>query len=242
MKIRVGVVIVLVGGLLIALSGCALLDWIDTILNPPGEASTPTAVLEMEIADVAYQLGYNPNLRAPLDVQFDASSSLDGYGQPVLSSLGGRTEFTWDFGDGSPAVGPEIDLVRQLHRFIDPGTYTVTVTATAVSNGATDSDTVVVTVGEPWLDIIREDTDPQVSGKVLVVIHFSNESERPLYAVGVWLYDDDGSVDGAVKDYVALGLPPLAPMQDDSIQLLIDPPNGALWARSMWCDPIPPAP
>ncbi len=242
MRMRLGAVILLVGGLLIALSGCVLLDWIDTILNPPVDGANPTVVLQMEIADVAYQLGYNPNLRAPLDVQFDASESLDAHGHPVLGSQSEPTGFLWDFGDGSPVVGPEDDLVRQLHRFIDPGVYIVTVTATSSSSGQTDSESVAVTVGEPWLDIIREDTDPQVSGQVLVTVHFSNESERPLYAVGIWLYDDDGSIDGAVKDYVALGLPPLAPMEDDSIQLLIDPPNGFVWARSMWCDPIPPAP
>ncbi|MBN1857907.1 PKD domain-containing protein [Candidatus Bipolaricaulota bacterium] len=242
MRIRFAAVLVVAGIVVAGVSGCAPQDWIDKILNPPVDDAPPTVVLQAEIADVAYQLGYNPNLRAPLDVQFDASDSLDSGGQPVLGSQAERTDFLWDFGDGSPVVGPEDDLVRQLHRFIDPGVYTVTVTATSSSSGQTDSESVTVTVGEPWLDIIREDTDPQVSGQVLVIVHFSNESERPLYAVGVWLYDDDGSIGGAVKDYVALGLPPLAPMEDDSIQLLIDPPSGFVWARSMWCDPIPPAP
>ncbi len=242
MRTRVVGIVMVAAIVLVFVSGCAVLDWLDKVLNPPLNDAAPTAILQMEVADVAYQLGYNPNLRAPLDVQFDASDSLDSSGQPVSGSLSEPTDFLWDFGDGSPMVGPEADLVRQLHRFVDPGMYTVTVTATSSVNGQTDSDSVTVTVGEPWLDIIREDTDPQVSGQVLVTVHFSNESERPLYAAGVWLYDDDGSIDGAVKDYVALGLPPLAPMQDDSIQLLIDPPNGFVWARSMWCDPIPPAP
>lgn len=64
-------------------------------------------------------------------VEFDASASTSG---------GSITEYTWDFGDGGEASGPEVE-----YTFASPGTYTVTLTITD-SNAQTATATHIITI------------------------------------------------------------------------------------------------
>jgi parallel beta-helix repeat protein len=69
----------------------------------------PTAALEVTPASG----------RAPLDIVADASGSVDPDGDIA--------SYRFDFGDGSPAVGPQSEASAS-HTYASPGTYTVTVT------------------------------------------------------------------------------------------------------------------
>ena len=69
-------------------------------------------------------------------VTFDASGTQD-----EGSACGGACRYTWDFGDGTTTTGAIV-----THRFADPGTFTVTLTATdAGGASATRQQVVVVT-------------------------------------------------------------------------------------------------
>jgi len=73
-------------------------------------------------------------------VFFDGSSSSDPDGTIV--------SYAWDFGDGSPpAQGASVN-----HSYILPGIYTVTLTVTD-NDGATATDTAIVTVTAPLLEV-----------------------------------------------------------------------------------------
>ena len=72
---------------------------------------------------------------APLTVQFDGTRSFDE--DDVITS------YEWAFGDGSHATGPTAE-----HAFADEGLYRVRLTVTD-QFGATDTDTVEITVGNP---------------------------------------------------------------------------------------------
>jgi len=75
----------------------------------PGSSSPPNASLSV-----------NPPFgTAPLQVTADASSST-GNGNPIVG-------YTFDFGDGSSAVGPQASPTA-MHTYTTPGTYTVSVT------------------------------------------------------------------------------------------------------------------
>lgn len=73
---------------------------------------------------------------APLDVQFDGSSSDDPDGTVVA--------YDWEFGDGSSTSTDE----SPLHTYTTPGSYVALLTVTD-NEGATNTDSVAITVGEP---------------------------------------------------------------------------------------------
>jgi parallel beta-helix repeat protein len=96
-------------------------------------------------------LSVTPNSgTAPLQVTADASGSTDGDATPIAT-------YAFDFGDGSPAVGPQAGATA-THAYTAAGTYTVTVTVTDTGGlSSTASAQVVVTapanlVGNPGFE------------------------------------------------------------------------------------------
>jgi CSLREA domain-containing protein/uncharacterized repeat protein (TIGR01451 family) len=82
------------------------------------EFSPPVTILIVQAAFAA-----TPGIGiAPLNVSFTNQTTVEPTGTAVT--------YNWDFGDGSP----DSNLVNPTHTFSQPGTYTVTLTAT-VSNG-----------------------------------------------------------------------------------------------------------
>jgi parallel beta-helix repeat protein len=78
---------------------------------------------------------------APLAVIADASGSTDGDSTPIAT-------YTFDFGDGSPVVGPQAGATA-AHTYTAPGAYTATVTVTdtgGLSSTATATATAQVMV------------------------------------------------------------------------------------------------
>jgi PKD repeat protein len=78
---------------------------------------------------------------APLAVIADASGSTDGDSTPIAT-------YTFDFGDGSPVVGPQA-AATAAHTYTAPGAYTATVTVTdtgGLSSTATATATAQVMV------------------------------------------------------------------------------------------------
>jgi PKD repeat protein len=68
----------------------------------------------------------------PLTVNFDGSASHD--------TEGAIASHTWDYGDGTSSAGPAVQ-----HVYMSPGVYVATLTV-ADSQGATDTDSVTITV------------------------------------------------------------------------------------------------
>ncbi len=93
-------------------------------LNPDGNEvqvnNPPIASFEMDPSGTAL---------AGKTVTFDASGSIDPDGDPLT--------YTWDFGDGSNAAG-----VTASHKFADPGTFEVSLTA----SDSKLSDTLISTI------------------------------------------------------------------------------------------------
>lgn len=81
---------------------------------------------------------------APVPVTADASTSTDD---------GGIVSYRFDFGDGTPAVGPQLGATA-THTYDQTGTFTVTVTVTdTIGQTSTDVDTVTVTT--PVIDEVH---------------------------------------------------------------------------------------
>jgi PKD repeat protein len=71
----------------------------------------------------------------PASIAFDATGSIDPSGAALSAA--------WDFGDGSPLVTTNDLSTPTLHRYVEPGQYTITLT---VRNGQRDSLPVQTTV------------------------------------------------------------------------------------------------
>jgi hypothetical protein len=77
---------------------------------------------------------------APLAVSADASASKDADRTPIAG-------YEFDFGDGSPTVGPQPGAVA-THRYEKPGTYAVTVTVSDTAGQARTATATVVARGD----------------------------------------------------------------------------------------------
>ncbi|WP_415381688.1 Ig-like domain-containing protein [Halosimplex sp. TS25] len=140
-----------------------------TVSVSGGDASvTETVTVEDRTAPTA-DAGADQTVDQGAATTFDASASSDNVG---------IDEYEWDFGDGNTATGR-----TPTHTYDDPGTYTVTLTATDAAGNA-DSDTLTVTVedtvppaapsapalapasdsGESSTDGVTNETTPTITG------------------------------------------------------------------------------
>jgi PKD repeat protein len=92
-----------------------------TVRDTAGLSSTVTAQVTATDLPPTARMTVSPTSGAtPLTVSADASASTDSDATPIAS-------FTFDFGDGSPVVGPQAGGTAS-HTYTAAGTYTVTVT------------------------------------------------------------------------------------------------------------------
>lgn len=111
----------------------------------------------------------------PLEVSFTDLSTPAG-STPL-------TDWTWDFGDGSPVV---IGQAPPPHTYTSGGVYTVTLTVTdAAANSDSEIKTGYIVVGGPTAAF---DADP-VSGHAPLTVQFTDTSEPGSEAVTEWLWD-----------------------------------------------------
>jgi parallel beta-helix repeat protein len=120
-----------------------------TVTDTGGRSSTKAATVTVTSADnpPTAALTVNPSSgTAPLDVTADASGSTDPDATPVST-------YTFDFGDGTAAVGPQASPTAD-HTYTSVGTYTTTVTVTD-TGGAEATATATVTVGAATIDEVH---------------------------------------------------------------------------------------
>jgi len=143
--------------------------------QPPGAGSRPfdgqldelrlyrRALASAEILDLAFpaanqppwaEFTANPAMgRPPLQVSFDALSSVDADGSIV--------SYAWDFGDGTTGSGLQID-----HTFGDLGDFTVVLTVTD-NDGITATSSLVIVVTEnpdiPFTHDVIDDNPPALT-------------------------------------------------------------------------------
>lgn len=98
------------------------------------------------------------------------------------NSTGSPTSWLWDFGDGTPTSTQQ----NPLHFYSNPGTYTVSLTAT--NNGGSDTETKIgyITVFSlPVSDFIQDDT----SGCLPLTINFTDLSASSSSSIVSWLWN-----------------------------------------------------
>jgi parallel beta-helix repeat protein len=126
-----------------------------TVTDTGGLSSSATqqVTASAELADAPPNAALNvapSSGTAPLEATADASGSTDTDATPIAT-------YGFDFGDGSPAVGPQADATA-THAFTAAGTYTLTLTVTDTGGlSSTASAQVVVTalanlVGNPGFE------------------------------------------------------------------------------------------
>jgi parallel beta-helix repeat protein len=109
-----------------------------TVTDTAGLSDTETRLVTVRDDPPAAALTVTPNAgMEPLWVRADASASTDADATPIES-------YRFDFGDGSPAVGPQAGPTAG-HTYAVAGTYTVTVTVTDTA-GLTGTHTAQVVV------------------------------------------------------------------------------------------------
>lgn len=111
--------LLIMGSILISLSGCAILD---LLLDMNQE---PIAVIDASITDG----------EAPLTVNFDGTGSSDPDGS--------ITDYSWEFGDGNSGSGTTIS-----HTYEAEGGFTATLTVTD-DGGLSAQDSMLITVTSP---------------------------------------------------------------------------------------------
>jgi len=118
---------------------------------------------------------------APLEVTFTGG----GY-----DSDGSITGYSWDFGDGTSSM-----TQNPIHAYDNAGTYTATLTVTD-DDGATDSDTVVITVTEPANEPPTANANAiPVSGEAPLQVQLTGSGTDPDGTIASYNWDlGDGTV------------------------------------------------
>jgi PKD repeat protein len=114
-----------------------------TVTDTAGNASSTTTQVIVGDGPPAAALNLSPTSgTGPLQVTADASGSSD-------PDTTGVASYTFDFGDGSPVVGPQSSPTA-THLYTSLGTHTVTVTVTdSAGNASSTSKQVLVTDAPP---------------------------------------------------------------------------------------------
>jgi parallel beta-helix repeat protein len=109
-----------------------------TVTDTAGLSSTATDTVTVTDNPPSASLTVTPSSGlAPLIVSADASASSDSDGTPIAS-------YTFDFGDGTPAVGPQAGSTA-THTYTTGGAYTVTVTVKDTAGLSSQATAQVVT-------------------------------------------------------------------------------------------------
>jgi len=120
-------------------------------------------------------------------IQFDGSASVDPDGT--------ITSYSWDFGDGSTAYGS-----TAWHRFMTPGSYTVTLIVTD-DDGASDSISQTIQIGPtnqaPTAAFAFSPTNPAVNGWVQFDGSASSDPDGTIASYS-WSFGDGTSDTGVV--------------------------------------------
>ncbi|WP_286817413.1 PKD domain-containing protein [Desulfobacter sp. UBA2225] len=175
--------------------------------DPSGENLPPSAR-----ADASVFSGY-----APLEINFDGSSSYDNDG--TIAS------FSWDFGDGASQYG-----AQPVHTYDQPGTYIATLTVTD-NNGATDTDSVTIQIdADPSKQVhvsdiqailVVEETGQQA--RVSVKILDNNLNPMPGALVeGHWSGLVSGNVSGTTSENGMIEWVSAATIQSGTITFTVD--------------------
>jgi len=132
------------------LSGCFASDEFSVEVSPSPEIS----------------FGYNPPIgAAPISFSFNAGSDIP-------------CTFSWDFGDGNFAEGPNVN-----HVFESNNTYIVTLTGIS-ENGCASVFENDILVSDPYLDLIITNAEISAQGNMIVdVLNASNFSVQ-----GIWMF------------------------------------------------------
>jgi PKD repeat protein len=155
-----------------------------------------TRPIVVEDAEPLADLVVPPTGVEGVPVRLDASASIGGAASDPI------TRFTWDFGDGDTAEGP--DLAATDHVFPDDGTYLVVVTVTDADGSVARRDAVIrITNAAPTqARIARADAGtPEVGRPVGLVVSWVDVPADP---VGVtWSFGDGSpSATGTRVDHV----------------------------------------
>ena len=133
--------------------------------------------------------------KAPLAVSFSAAGSIDGDGTIV--------SYAWSFSDGGAS-----NAANPSHTFMTAGSMTATLTVTD-DNGATDSDTVGVSVSQNQAPIAVANGSPS-AGQAPLTVHFSSADSDDLDGgIVSWSWDfgdsNSSSQPNPTHTYSALG-------------------------------------
>ena len=109
-----------------------------TVTDSAGLSSTASGLVNVTDAPPVANLSASPgSVKAPDTVTAKAGGSTDTDGTPIAN-------YTFDFGDGTPAVGPQASPTA-THVYTIPGSYTVTVTVRdTAGNASTDTKKIKV--------------------------------------------------------------------------------------------------
>jgi PKD repeat protein len=127
------------------------------VVSDPGTYYVRVRALEYDRADSddpsVYRLWVNGTEPTDRPVRIDVSSSTAQIGTEVEFSVQNDSNiesYKWDFGDGRSASGEAVE-----HVYLEPGTYTVTLTAIDSEGDVVDENTTSVTV-EPEFDNVDQ--------------------------------------------------------------------------------------